>query len=58
MRSSIMSDRITEDADWKDGMDAFRERIQSEVRQHEILLASIFTKLEAILKELDEHRSI
>ena len=48
MRSSIMSDRITEDADWKDGMDTFRIRTHQDLEEiHKILLK--------IQEKLDEH---
>ena len=51
MRSSIMSDRITEDADWKDGMDAFRLRTYQDLEE-------IFKQLLKIQEKLDEHHSI
>ena len=51
MRSSIMSDRITEDADWKDGMDAFRLRTYQDLEE-------IFKQLLKIQEKLDGHNSI
>jgi len=41
-------DRISEDADWKDGMNAFRE----ETRQRMLDLFSQINELELIIEEL------
>lgn len=45
---SALQDRITDDADWKDGMNAFRE----ESRQRMLDLFSQINELELIIEEL------
>ena len=50
MRSSNMNDRITEDADWKDGMNQFR------VKTHENL-EEIYKTLLKIQEKLDGHHN-
>ena len=47
MMSKTHSDRITEDADWKDGINVFRLKVTSE-------LMEINEKLNTIMKVLNE----
>ena len=51
MRSSNMNDRITEDADWKDGMNQFRLKTYDD-------LEAIYKTLLKIQEKLDGHHSI
>ena len=51
MRSSIMSDRITEDSDWKDGINQFRTRTCQDLEE-------IYKTLLKIQEKLDGHNSI
>ena len=32
MRSKVQNDRITEEADWKDGMNSFRQYVRGEIQ--------------------------
>ena len=43
-----LNDRITEDADWQDGMNAFRSKISSEITEIYQSIAKIEQKLKKI----------
>ena len=46
MRSSIMNDRMTEDADWRDGINQFRLKTRDDLEQ-------IYKRLLKIQEKLD-----